>query len=123
MRAVALAQKPWLRACCVLALPSGQSWHRFRTASRLTWITLCWTFILASMMPGHLTGKIPPARACGCRVIATMTDLVCASVACAGSYSDILGEARREQLHAGRLEAPLERAQPHGGSLGALEVA
>ena len=74
-------------------------------------------------MPGHLAGKSPPARACGCRVIATMTDLVCASVACAGSYSDILGEARREQLHAGRLEAPLERAQPHGGPLGAPGLA
>ena len=44
-------------------------------------------------------------------MIATVTDLVCASVACAGSYSDILGEARREQLHAGRLEAQLERAR------------
>ena len=74
------------------------------------------------MMTGHSAGKIPPARACSCRVVATVTDLVCASVACAGSYSDILGEARREQLHAGRLEAQLERARPHGGSLGAEEV-
>ena len=74
------------------------------------------------MMTGHSAGKIPPARACSCRVVATVTDLMCASVACAGSYSDILGEARREQLHAGRLEAQLERARPQGGSLGAEEV-
>ena len=122
MRAAALEQKPWLRACCAYALPSGQSWHRFRTAWRPTWITLYWKFILAWMMAGHLAGKSQPARACSCRVVATVTDLVCASVACAGSYSDILGEARREQLHAGRLEAQLERARPHGGSLGAEEV-
>ena len=75
------------------------------------------------MMTGHSAGKIPPARACSCRVVATVTDLMCASVACAGSYSDILGEARREQLHAGRLEAQLERARRRGGSVGAEEVA
>ena len=121
-RAVALEQKPWLRACCAHAAARCPPRHRFRTASRPKWITLCWKFILAWMMSGHSAGKIPPTRACGCRVIATVTDLVCASVACAGSYSDILGEARREQLHAGRLEAQLERARPHGGSLGAEEV-
>ena len=81
------------------------------------------------MMPGHLAGKIQPARACSCRVIATMTDLVCASVACAGSYSDILGEARREQTMLGisrRRLSVLDRtvgrwARPRSGEGAMLE--
>lgn len=57
------------------------------------------------MMPGHSAGKIPPAKACSCRVIATMTDLVCASLRAQAAspslwarsvkHSYILGGARR----------------------------
>ena len=77
------ASQAWLLRCRAHASARWPSWHDFGASDdQQHEERFYWTCPLAWMMSALPAGESQPASACSCRVIATLTDLVCASCLC-----------------------------------------
>ena len=76
------ASQAWLLPCRAHASARWPSWHDFGASDDQHEERFYWTCLLAWMMSALPAGESQPASACSCRVIATLTDLVCASCLC-----------------------------------------